>query len=285
MCLIFEIIMVKRESGQDHLVELKKYLTSNSKPYNPTGISVHDALEYLADVNNVWGVHFTGDNPVNISKKGFRYGTRNLEEIHRTRPAGAAAALRTNERRPGFNFGYEEGNPELDSVMTQKKYGSKSGDYTKNDEYRAVAFLTKKGILIRHNFDKENQLVFWGSDILSEDIFPLVYLIKSRKWYIPVERGEMIEAGPTVPEALKYIKKNERELRLRLKKSVRQSPLETKVTTAVIALFVIGIILQGVKTTGFAVNNNFQESLSYSSLSLILIGFIIMIFYFFIRKK
>jgi hypothetical protein len=272
--------MSKRES-QHPLDKLKKYLTADTKTralmFKTQGdlpeIPSYQAMEYLRDVNNQWGIHFTRDKPSKISREGFTKGTGDISRLNRTK---SRVSTGIGEEKLGYNFAYLEGDNELDTTTPQRQYGSVQ------DGYRAVAFLAKRGLLTKHMIDNDQQLIVWGSDIPTGDIFPLVYSSSSGKWHIPLNMYLKVDAGSTIPEALKYIKDHQEELRAKLGKTNPRSLEGKTIAAASIVSLTGGLFFLSSNITGNAIGSSSMSNII--GVILLLAGIFGTFFWFTSRK-
>lgn len=101
---------------------------------------------------NTYVVHFS-DHVQDIKANGFKFGIPDINKIALTREHNIFGGVRRiSYNQPGYNFGYQiDGSIDLDH---------RAGGYGDG-----VLLFQTSGMLIHHDGDQEQQVVFWGPSV------------------------------------------------------------------------------------------------------------------------
>lgn len=113
-----------------------------------------------------WMVHFT-DDPWAIRRDGFLYGTDSMEYLGLTTDFN-----KESKKDGGYNFAFPARSRD---ALAGTKYG------------RHAVMFQSSGILTHHWGDEEDQIIFWGPDVDSNDI--AVILNDHGSWVVMAYRG------------------------------------------------------------------------------------------------
>lgn len=110
-----------------------------------------------------WLVHFT-DDPMAIAEQGFALGTMDMARLGLTTYTKNSA-----KGMGGYNFAFIADGRYAQWAADQRKYGK-----------HAVMFQSS-GVHTWHYADEEEQVIFWGKDVMPRDI---VVLMHRDDWYV-----------------------------------------------------------------------------------------------------
>jgi len=164
----------------EELEEFKKFVEKvvrNEPRYDLINPPYED-MEYNKFIKPTWLIHFT-DEPWEIERHGFIYGHEGTEGLHLT-------TYKSEEQRhkgTGYNFAFQAETKYANRAAMRSSYGR-----------HAVVFWGA-GVQVFHYGDEENQVIFDGSTIDKNMIFPIFREGYGNGWEVSDGTGRIMKKG------------------------------------------------------------------------------------------
>jgi hypothetical protein len=150
-------------------------------------------------IKNQWLIHFT-DYAKEISKDGFKYGAKNLDDL-----AATTRLSKADKEAGGYNFAF--------SIDDFPKYYSYYTNYGLLPKYGPLAVLFKaSGIRVWHEKDQEYQVIFYGRE--ATDIIPIVF--GEKNWAIFDKDGRVLFENDDLDRVVKWAIDNYNQYRKKI---------------------------------------------------------------------
>ena len=149
----------------------------------------YETMSYVKYGRPGWLVHFT-DDAWAIADKGFMYGHPDLEGLHLT------TWKRERKGQAGYDFAFEASGRDIRRVGD--KYGSQ------------MVLFWSSGVEAYHSGDEEHQVVFWGSSVRTDMIFPAVE--RDGMWMVEGRGGRLLYSDESVQKVIGWMESDWRML-------------------------------------------------------------------------
>jgi len=163
---------------QARIDEFKAYVEELPHISDGPDRPAYEHMAYSRLVRPTWLVHFT-DDPLDIAENGFKYGWESTEGLGLTTHFTDAA----RKRGAGYNFAFVLGSPDARNASSRDGGGPKYGGH-------AVVFWAD-GVEAYHYGDEENQVIFWGPEVVPDRIFA-VWNGGDDGWHVQDASGRVV---------------------------------------------------------------------------------------------
>jgi len=168
------------KASPEELEEFKNFVEEvvRSQPHRDILGPPYEHVDYEKLIKPTWLIHFT-DDPWEIVRHGFIYGHEGTEGLHLTTYKSEEARY----RQSGWNFSFQAETGHANRAAYERKYGD-----------HAVIFWGA-GVQVFHYGDEENQVIFDGSTIDKNMIFPIHHEEYGGDWEVSDETGRPMKKG------------------------------------------------------------------------------------------
>lgn len=186
-----------------------EYVLNNATDYSSEDLPTWYYLSSPKIIKKQWLIHET-DEPYDIYKNGFTYGTDNMYNLGLT-----TYYNKESKEFGGYNFAY--------TLYDFERSGTtRNGNGQHNFKYGESIILFKcSGVKAYHIGDEEEQVMFWGNR--AEDIIMVEYDDDKELWYIEsrLNRKRLVEKNSVI-EIAEWVDKHYAQYYKHLFKKVMQ---------------------------------------------------------------